>query len=144
MKSFLIVAIISGASYFGYQYLPADIKTRADSLLSGIGLSRLNPVNILPPLAASTQKVREAVTPPENPVKKREIIISKLEANLKALEQSPNSPAERLILKDSEALIADLREENPKSGAAANITERVANLVLPAKTEATAEICKKP
>lgn len=140
MKTFLIVAAIAGLALIGYRYLPADLKAKTGEFAAAIGLTRFSPANLLPPLKSKAAETAHELIP-ENPVEKRAALIQKLEKNLKTIAKAPaaqnpkDQAAVESALKESEKLVAELKEENPRSGLLATFTERIVNTVLPASSE---------
>lgn len=140
LKKLLLIGAISVGTYFVYGYMPVQWKDQGKTALASMNLSRLAPTNLLPELKTKAEPYREKLIP-ESPVKKREELIEKLSANLSTIADNPNpkSAKERLAVetatKESQEILIQLKEENPKSGIIASVTERIIETILPPPTQ---------
>lgn len=149
-KLFLIGAVSIGA-YFMYGYLPASWREQGKAVLAGINFSRLSPANLLPELKAKAEPYREKLLP-ENPVKKRGELIQELTRHLETIERSspPTTAKERLAIEaattESKAILAELREENPKAGvinsALLGIIEKIVPAAENSNSGQTSAVCR--
>ena len=149
MKTLLIFSILALTGYFGFSYLPeniqADIKHSADSL----GLSRLSPANLLPPLKAKIAPLTNVIKP-EDPVATRAEIIQKLEKQISAIAETSSSasPKEKAALQEavseSKKLIDELKTENPKGGILSDTADRILDALLPSTATSSSPVCSQP
>lgn len=147
LKKLFFIGVISMGAYFTYGFLPASWKDQGKAAVAGINFGRFSPANLLPELRAKAEPYREKLIP-ESPVKKREELIGKLSTHLETIaeNQNPKTAKERLALKtaatESKTILAELKEENPKSGIMSTAFQRVIEKVLPASTTTNPVVCQ--
>ena len=136
MKALIVIALLIGGGIAGWHYSPDAFRAQVAKAAEALGLAKLSPFNLLPPLRAKIL--------PESPVTKRAALIDQIEKNIRALvdNQSGSTLSEKVAflkaLADSQDAIAILRVENSKNTIAATAFERILDTVLPQSSAVTA------
>lgn len=134
-------------AYFSFGFLPSAWQDQGKAALAGINFARFAPSNLLPELKAKIEPIRERLLP-DNPVKRREALIEKLAGNLETISknQNPKTAEARLTLKtaatEAKGILAEIKEENPKSGVINSALLGVIEKVFPAPPASNSEVCK--